>query len=123
MQNGVFLGTVLILIGGIVSWYTGMLLIEASAHTGRVRYEDIAKSLYGRNFAIATAAMNIFALVGFNMSYTVYVRLDLLFLMTISYRFKLACLKLLDSLLTLVRSLTLWVRPLGDIGSGVPSLQ
>ena len=61
------------IIGGLVSWYTGMLLILASSQTGRVRYEDMAKCLYGKKFAIATAAMNIFALVGFNMSYTVYV--------------------------------------------------
>jgi len=74
MQNGVVLGTFLVLLGGIVSWYTGMLLIEASEHTQRIRYEDMAKALYGRTFAIATAVMNVFALVGFNMSYTVYVR-------------------------------------------------
>jgi len=93
MQNGVVLGTFLILLGGLVSWYTGMLLIEASEHTRRVRYEDIAKALYGRTFAIATAAMNVFALVGFNMSYTVYVRdsLDLL-------RFRQASPRYLDSL-------------------------
>jgi amino acid permease len=80
MQNGVVLGTFLILLGGVVSWYTGMLLIEASEHTSRVRYEDIAKSLYGRNFAIATAVMNVVALVGFNMSYTVYVKMAFILL-------------------------------------------
>lgn len=77
MQNGIVIGTALNILGGVVSWYTGMLLILASSQTGRVRYEDIAKNLYGKKFAIATAAMNIFALVGFNMSYTVYVRFKL----------------------------------------------
>jgi amino acid permease len=74
MENGIVLGTVLILFGGWISWYTGMLLIEAAEHCGRVRYEDIALALYGRKFAIATAILNLLALIGFNMSYIVYVR-------------------------------------------------
>jgi amino acid permease len=74
MQNGIALGTLINIIGGLVSWYTGMLLIEAAAHTGRVRYEEIAKVLYGKKFAVFTAAMNILALLGCNISYTVYVR-------------------------------------------------
>jgi amino acid permease len=50
-----------------------MMIILASSHTGRVRYEDIAKALFGKKFAVATAIMNLMALVGFNMSYVVYV--------------------------------------------------
>ena len=73
MENGIVLGSFLIILGGVVSWYTGMLLIEASSRTGRVRYEDIAKCLYGKHFAVATAVMNVMALVSFNMSYVVYV--------------------------------------------------
>jgi len=52
-----------------------MLLIAAANHVNRVRYEDIALVMYGRKFAIATAIMNLLALVGFNMSYVVYVRI------------------------------------------------
>ena len=75
MQNGIVFGSILNILGGVVSWYTGMLLIQASSYTGRVRYEDIAKCLYGKAFAVVTAFLNVFALVGFNMSYTVYVRI------------------------------------------------
>jgi amino acid permease len=75
MQNGIVLGFFLIGLGGFVSWYTGMLLISAASHVNRVRYEDIALVMYGRKFAIATAIMNLLALVGFNMSYVVYVRI------------------------------------------------
>jgi amino acid permease len=73
MENGVVLGTVLILIGGWISWYSGMLLIQAAEHCGRVRYEDIALVMYGRKMAIGTAILNLMALIGFNMSYIVYV--------------------------------------------------
>ena len=76
MENGVVLGIVLILIGGWISWYTGMLLIQAAEHCGRVRYEDIAFVMYGRKTAITTAIFNLLALIGFNMSYIVYVSLD-----------------------------------------------
>ena len=73
MENGIVFGIVLILIGGWISWYTGMLLISASEHCGRVRYEDIAYTMYGRKMAIFTAILNLLALIGFNMSYIVYV--------------------------------------------------
>jgi amino acid permease len=73
MENGVVLGLILILIGGWISWYTGMLLIRASEYCGRVRYEDIAFTMYGRKMAIVTAILNLMALIGFNMSYIVYV--------------------------------------------------
>ncbi len=75
MENGVLIGLVLILIGGWISWYSGMLLIQAAEHCGRVRYEDIALVMYGRKMAIATAILNLMALIGFNMSYIVYVSL------------------------------------------------
>lgn len=75
MENGIVLGIVLILIGGWISWYTGMLLIQAAEHCGRIRYEDIAFVMYGRKTAIATAIFNLLALIGFNMSYIVYVSL------------------------------------------------
>jgi amino acid permease len=58
-----------------------MLLIQASESCGKVRYEDIALTMYGRKFAIVTAILNFLTLIGFNMSYIVYVRsiLNLLF--------------------------------------------
>ena len=57
-----------------MSWYTGMLLISASAHTNKITYEEIAEVLYGKKFAIVTAIMNLLALLGFNMSYVVYLQ-------------------------------------------------
>ena len=74
MQNGIVIGSVLIALGGLVSWYTGMLLISASAHTNKITYEEIAEVLYGKKFAIVTAIMNLLALLGFNMSYVVYLQ-------------------------------------------------
>jgi amino acid permease len=74
MENGVIWGAILIFFGGFVSWYITGLLILASEHCGRVRYEDIALVMYGRKFAIVTAILNLVTLLGFNMSYIVYVR-------------------------------------------------
>ena len=76
MENGVIWGAMLIFFGGFVSWYVTMLLILVSEHCGRVRYEDIALVMYGRKFAIVTAILNLVTLLGFNMSYIVYVRLS-----------------------------------------------
>ena len=75
MQNGIVNGIILVFLGALLSWYTGMLLIAASSYTNRVRTEDIAKVLFGKKFAVTCAVLNIVALVGFNMSYTVYVRI------------------------------------------------
>ncbi len=72
MENGVVFGAVLIFCGAFISWYIGMLLIAASEHCGRIRYEDIAFALYGRKMAVVTAIMNLMSLIGFNMSYIVY---------------------------------------------------
>jgi amino acid permease len=74
MENGIVLGTILIIFGGLISWYTSMLLIKASDHCCRERMEDIALAMYGRKFAILTSILNVTALLGFNMSYIVYVR-------------------------------------------------
>ena len=67
-------GTILIIVGALISYYTGMLLVIASNHTNRHRYEDIADALYGKRFATFTSLMNLLCLMAFIMSYIVYVR-------------------------------------------------
>ena len=47
MKNGYFLGMMTIIIGALLSLYTGMLIVKCSHYTGKLRYEDIASSIYG----------------------------------------------------------------------------
>jgi amino acid permease len=72
-ENGIAWGTILIIFGAAISYYTGMLLVIASTHTNRHRYEDIALALYGKRFATFTSLMNLLCLMAFIMSYIVYV--------------------------------------------------
>ncbi len=71
-KNGIVFGTILIFLGALISFYSGMLLVEASNHTLKHRYEDIARSLYGKKFARMTAICNLACLLGFAMSFIVY---------------------------------------------------
>lgn len=47
MKNGYILGMMTIIIGAMLSFYTGMLIVRCSQYTGKLRYEDIASSIYG----------------------------------------------------------------------------
>lgn len=73
MENGIAWGTILIILGALISYYTGMLLVITSNHTKRHRYEDMAEALFGKRMAIFTSVMNLLCLMGFIMSYIVYV--------------------------------------------------
>ena len=73
-ENGIAWGTILIILGAAISYYTGMLLVTASTKTNRHRYEDIALALYGIKFARFTSIMNLLCLMAFTMSYIVYIK-------------------------------------------------
>ena len=73
-ENGIAWGTILIIFGALISYYTGMLLVTASSYTNRTRFEDIAEALSGKRFAFFTSLMNLLCLISFVMSYIVYVR-------------------------------------------------
>lgn len=72
-MNGIVLGCILIILGAMVSIYTGMLIVKCSIATGRYRYEDIALALYGQKAARMTSFINLACLLGFTTSYIVYV--------------------------------------------------
>ena len=73
MKNGYILGPILIMFGAIMSYYTGMLIVKCSEHTGRTRYEDIALKIYGPRVARITSILNLICLIGFEISYIVFV--------------------------------------------------
>ena len=74
MMNGIALGTILILVGASFSYYTGMLLVKVSTITQVHRYEDFAFKLYGARCRSITSVLNLLCLMGFIMSYIVYIK-------------------------------------------------
>ena len=73
MQNGILFAILLISLSGTASWYSGILLIKASDHCKKLKYEEIAECLYGKKFRIVTTVFIILALLASNISYIVYV--------------------------------------------------
>eukprot|EP00347_Sterkiella_histriomuscorum_P011277 403373068 len=73
-ENGIAWGCILVVLGALISYYTGMLLVIVSTKTNTNRYEDYAQVLYGRRMSIFTSIMNLFCLMGFIMSYIVYIK-------------------------------------------------
>ena len=74
MMNGIALGTILVMIGASFSYYTGMLLVKVANYTQVHRYEDFAFKLYGPRCRSITSVMNLLCLIGFIMSYIVYIK-------------------------------------------------
>lgn len=73
MMNGIAWGAILVIIGAAISYYSGMLLVKCSNHTNKHRYEDYAMILYGKRMATFTSIVNLLTVMGFIMSYIVYV--------------------------------------------------
>ena len=74
MMNGIILGLILILLGALFSYYTGMLLVKVSDATQVNRFEDFAFKLYGSRCRSITSVLNLLCLMGFIMSYIVYIK-------------------------------------------------
>ena len=72
--NGIIFGTLLIFIGALVSYYTGTLIVKSAVYTECTRYEDIALKLYGRRCKVITSILNVLCLMGFIMTYIVYIK-------------------------------------------------
>ena len=83
--NGLVFGTVLLLLGGLLSIYTGWLVVLCCDKLNATRYEDIAMATYGKKASVITSACMLACLIGFVMSYIVLVSL-LSFIITISSR-------------------------------------
>lgn len=74
MMNGYILGPIIIVLGALLSYYTGMLIVKSSERTGRTRYEDIAFAIYGKRMAIVVSYLNLLCLIGFTFSNIVYIK-------------------------------------------------
>lgn len=72
--NGLILGPILIILGAMVSYFSGMLIVAVSAKTKTDRYEDMARLLYNKRVEKIVSIMNIICLMGFSMAYIVFVK-------------------------------------------------
>lgn len=73
-MNGLVLGPILIAVGAAISYFSGMLIVSVSSITGKDRYEDMARHLYNKRVERITCILNIICLMGFTMSYIVFIK-------------------------------------------------
>ena len=73
-ENGIVFGSFLLLLGGVLSIYTGWLVVICCHRLNASRYEDIAMGTYGKKASYLTSICMLACLIGFVMSYIVLVR-------------------------------------------------
>ena len=73
-MNGIILGPLLIAVGAAISYFSGMLIVSVASITGKDRYEDMARHLYNKRIEKITCVLNIICLMGFTMSYIVFIK-------------------------------------------------
>ncbi len=71
--NGIVVGTLLVLLGAAVSYYTGWLIIICAEQLNGNRYEDLASKTYGRRCSIFSSVMIVLCMMGFVISNIVLV--------------------------------------------------
>ena len=70
-ENGPIVGSLFILFGGCLSFFSAYLIAFCCEFTGGTRYEDIAMSLYGTAGLKFTSFCNILCNIGFLVTYIV----------------------------------------------------
>lgn len=68
-KTGIYLGPVLILLGALLSYYAGMLIIQCSEMTGKQTYEEFAYVAYGKGAATVVSVFVLISLIGFSTAY------------------------------------------------------
>ena len=69
--NGIILSSILVIAGGILSYYTGWLIAYCAAMTGGKSFEEIAFKLYGEKGMRIVSFCNICCNIGFLINYAV----------------------------------------------------
>lgn len=83
--NGLFFGTILLLVGAGLSLYTGWLVVICTDKLNGNRYEDIAMATYGKKAKMITSICMLLCLIGFGISYIVLVRYHIISINNINY--------------------------------------
>jgi len=68
-KTGIVFGPILILMGALLSYYAGMLIIKCSEMTGKLTYEEFAYIAYGRKFSTLVSVFVLISLLGFATAY------------------------------------------------------
>jgi amino acid permease len=75
LENGLIFGSFLLFIGALVSNYAGMRFIECTTRAKSMKYTDFALQLYGPLAAKITGWAIVLCLLGFCISYIVFLKL------------------------------------------------
>lgn len=73
-QNGIVFAALLIIFGAIVTYFTGMLLVECAEKIGKYKYENFAEYCWGSKMAKFAGICNVITLLGFVVSYIVFIK-------------------------------------------------
>ena len=73
-EMGFFLSALYIIFGAVISYFWGMLLISWAETIGRDKYEDFARYWYGRKMEVFTGITNLITLLGFVVTFIVYLK-------------------------------------------------
>lgn len=75
LENGVIFGSFLLFIGALVSNYAGMRFIECTEKAKSMKYTDFALHLYGPRVSKITGWCIVLCLLGFCISYIVFLKI------------------------------------------------
>ena len=73
-RNGIILASLYIIFGASTTYFCSMLLISWAEKLGKDKYEDFAKHWYGKKMEIFTGVSNFVTLIGFAITYLVYIK-------------------------------------------------
>ncbi|CAI2367731.1 unnamed protein product [Moneuplotes crassus] len=73
-ENGIVLSSILVIIGASISYFCGMLLVRCAIIVKAERYEDFAEYCFGKKAINPTSWCNVLTLLGFVISYIVFVK-------------------------------------------------
>lgn len=71
--NGLVIGSLLLILGAVVSFYTGWLIVLCCEKINASSYEEIALSTFGPRMKKITSFCMLACLIGFGVSYIVLV--------------------------------------------------
>ena len=74
LRNGIILSSLYIIFGAMITCFWGALLVSWADKIGKDKYEDMARHWYGRNIEIVTGIINLITLMGFLVTYIVYLK-------------------------------------------------
>eukprot|EP00347_Sterkiella_histriomuscorum_P013193 403365653 len=66
--NGLAFGTILVIFGAFLSYYSGMLLVKCDQITGKYNYESLAKMSFGKTWRPIMSLSMLVSMIGFQIA-------------------------------------------------------